>query len=64
MFALLMAGCEEANVKTTNSGYYINSLGNQMQVIELDSCEYFFYVGGHRMAMAHKGNCKNPIHQK
>lgn len=39
----------------------------QLEVIEIDNCEYIFYKKSPNINMgfgfmAHKGNCKNPIH--
>lgn len=50
--------CIEPNVKEKNTGYVMDGLGGQLKSIEVDSCEYIFYENGHRMMMAHKGNCK------
>ena len=33
------------------------------KVVELDKCEYIVWQADGMAAMAHKGNCKNPIHQ-
>ena len=40
---------------------------HQLEVIEIDGCEYIFYKKSPNINMgfgfmAHKGNCKNPIH--
>jgi len=54
----VLLGCNEPNVKMKNTDYVLNEIGDRIKIIELDSCEYMFYEGGHRMAIAHKGNCK------
>jgi len=40
---------------------------HQLEIIEIDDCEYIFYKKSSNRNMgfgfmAHKGNCKNPIH--
>ena len=61
IYTLLVAvlfGCNEPNVKEKSTDYILDELGGTVKIIEVDSCEYLFYEGGHRMAIAHKGNCK------
>jgi len=36
----------------------MDDTGGRLKRIEVDNCEYIFYEKGHRMMMAHKGNCK------
>lgn len=35
-----------------------------VRVVIYDSCEYIIVGGGHSKWGSHKGNCKNPIHNK
>lgn len=63
LLSVVLIGCEQPNVKKTDSGIVLDVGSNKLQIVEIESCEYLFYVGGHRMALTHKGNCKNPIHQ-
>lgn len=58
LVAVIFCGCGEGNIKKEDSGLYFNKMGSSFKIIELDSCEYFFYVRGNKMALAHKGNCK------
>lgn len=58
VFALLLMACEEPNVKIKKTEYVFNSSGHSFKIIELDSCQYFFFEGGHAMGLSHKGNCK------
>jgi len=39
-----------------------NRLG--FKTIVYDDCEYVFFASYHNSGLAHKGNCKNPQHQK
>lgn len=54
-------GDENITVTEENKTIVVNVPGTQsiLYVVTVDSCEYFF--GYHNFA--HKGNCKNPIHQ-
>lgn len=38
------------------------NLGFDCKVVTYDTCEYVVCGGGNSQMMAHKGNCKNPIH--
>lgn len=61
LYTLLLAvlfGCNEPNVKEKSTDYILDEHGGRVKIIDVDSCEYIFYRGGHRMAIAHKGNCK------
>ena len=59
LVAFLFCGCSEPNVKERSTEYILTETGNRVKIIEVDGCEYLFYEGGHRMAIAHKGNCKS-----
>ena len=58
LVAFLFCGCTESNVKKDTTDYIMDDTGGRLKIIEVDSCEYIFYEKGHRMMMAHKGNCK------
>ena len=58
LVAFLFCGCNEPNVKERSTDYTLDVFGGKIKIIEVDSCEYLFYESGHRMAIAHKGNCK------
>jgi len=58
LVTFLFCGCNEPNVKEKNTNYKFDELGGSVKIIEVDSCEYLFYVAAYRGALAHKGNCK------
>lgn len=60
LFAL--ASCDEPNVQTTESTHRIGPYGDQLSVIEIEGCEYFFATYDRGVLFTHKGNCKNPEH--
>lgn len=50
-----------ANFDSKNpSGY--KACGAKIEIVVIDSCEYLYSFNYHATWMAHKGNCKNPIH--
>ena len=55
--AFILFGCEEINTNSKNSGFVI-STGAELQLVEIDSCEYFFGDWGNASVLTHKGNCK------
>jgi len=55
---MFFVGCSEPNIKTEGTEYVINNLGYKFKIIELDSCEYFYFEAGHNGGLSHKGNCK------
>jgi hypothetical protein len=59
-----LTSCVEPNVEQKRTDFIFDEVGSSFKLIELDGCEYFFYEGGHRLALAHKGNCKNCINNK
>ena len=78
MIAILSFGCdgitskqqeqEISNMLSVEANQQISKIkdGN-FEIIEMEDCEYIFYKsqrGGQQgiAVMAHKGNCKNPIH--
>lgn len=69
---LCLACCDRPaqNVTTVNATEYSvllkadGHVDRNVFVVELEGCEYWYIMGGHRNAsLCHKGNCKNPIHQ-
>jgi hypothetical protein len=61
--AITMASCG-GNVDTKSTTYTIPTLiGADLQVVEIEECEYFFTQYDRSAVFTHKGNCKNPIHQ-
>ena len=75
LFAIVLAGCDGSHdMKKNENGFLYSTntvdpknIENNYDVIEIDGCEYIVYseehgYGGYAF-MAHKGNCKNPIHK-
>lgn len=74
LFLFLLVSCEPVSDKseTTPSILQTENLINKMdihdlEILEIENCEYIFYKKGLGTNkgfgfMAHKGNCKNPIH--
>ena len=59
---------EEVSEEEIDSGKLINEIDiHNLEILVIDNCEYIFYKKspdsnkGYGF-MAHKGNCKNPIH--
>ena len=63
LWVLALFGCNESNVKTENTGYYVGEFVNELQVVEIDSCQYLFGDWGNATILTHKGNCNNIIHK-
>lgn len=59
----LFISCNEPNIATKNTGIIINKQGTNLKEVEIDGCEYIMLNGYRMFGIAHKGNCKNPIHK-
>jgi hypothetical protein len=57
LIAFIFFGCEKVNTNKKNSGFVI-STDAELQLVEIDSCEYFFGDWGNASVLTHKGNCK------
>lgn len=58
-----LCSCTERNVNIQKTEYVIwdeHILG----IVVVDSCEYLYGPWGNASVLTHKGNCKNPTHQK
>jgi hypothetical protein len=69
VFLALLSGlvsCKspEPNVPKTKTTYQIASDLAILEIVIIDSCEYLYGPWGNATVLTHKGNCKNPIHQK
>ncbi len=59
---------KEISVSEIQTEQLINEIDvHDLQILEIDKCEYIFYKKSPSTNrgygfMAHKGNCKNPIH--
>jgi len=54
----------EPNVPKTKTTYQIDNELNPIKMVVIDSCEYLYAPWGNATVLTHKGNCKNPIHNK
>lgn len=59
VIAVALFACQKRNVKTESTNYVIGNLGEKFEILTIDNCQYIYYSGGDRMAITHKGNCKN-----
>jgi len=65
MVLMVLASCEEANVHPKSTKYRIGKVsGHEIQVYEFEGCEYFYFEYDRSASLTHKGNCKNPIHER
>ena len=63
LIAFIFFGCKEVNTNRGNrgnSGFVISEGTSPLQLVEIDSCEYFFGEWGSNSTtvLTHKGNCK------
>lgn len=61
---LVSCNSPEPNVPKTKTTYIIESDLSIVEVVIIDSCEYIYGPWGNATVLTHKGNCKNPKHQK
>lgn len=64
MVLMVLASCEGPNVKQESTGYIIDAMGTELEVIKIEGCEYFLVYYSKSKSLCHKGNCKNPIHKQ
>lgn len=57
-----LVGCGYKNDKSIKGENNSDLAG--LKVIVLDGCEYFQFKSYTYYSITHKGNCKNPIHNK
>lgn len=65
--SLFLFGCEQPNVTVKPTQHRIprgktTSESMDLKVVEIEGCEYFMCINYEGNVLAHKGNCKNPIH--
>lgn len=63
ILALLLVTCQRATKEERQADDRNHFLENY-QIIVIDKCQYIFYDGLNRTAIAHKGNCSNKQHTK
>jgi len=67
VFLAMLSGlvsCSERNVDKKTTNYVVSQGNNPLEIVIIDSCEYLYGPWGNATVLTHKGNCKNPIHQK
>lgn len=61
----LMVSCSSRDKHKEVSVYDVDSLSNiDYSIYIIDSCEYIVFYTGSSTWGSHKGNCKNPIHNR
>ena len=61
----LMVGCSGREKQKEVHTYNVDSLPNtDYSIYVIDSCEYIVFYSGSSTWGSHKGNCKNPIHNR
>ena len=56
---LALYSCTESNVVKEKTGYVLKEYYSPLEIVIVDSCEYFYTSEGHAIIFTHKGNCKN-----
>ena len=57
---LAIVGCTEpSNVNTENNRYTVRDHVTPLEIVILDSCEYFYGPWERATVLTHKGNCKH-----
>lgn len=59
----MLISCNPINQNVSRSSTDIVLSGNRLEIVVLDSCEYFYGPGDKRTFLTHKGNCKNSVHK-
>ena len=67
--SVFILSCDEPNVSIKPTQYRIprgksQSESMALKVVEIEGCEYFMCANYEGNVLSHKGNCKNPIHNK
>jgi hypothetical protein len=60
----MMSGCGESNIEKVETQKKYLKTGYPIEIVTIDSCEYIYGPWGNATVLTHKGNCKNPIHNK
>ena len=55
-------GCDEPNIQEKGTGVKVDNAGNEIKVVHYEGCEYLYLTKDRGVALTHKGNCSNPIH--
>jgi len=60
---MMLASCGKPSVSHQLTNHKLGVTGDiELEIVEIEGCEYFFYQGT-SIALTHKGNCSNRIHQ-
>lgn len=60
----MVTGCVPENEKKEVKVFDVNELNTEYSIYIIDSCEYIVFHNGNATWGSHKGNCKNPIHNR
>jgi len=60
----MMSGCIESNIEKQKTSYNLGNGNPPIEIVTIESCEYIYGPWGNATVLTHKGNCKNPIHNK
>jgi hypothetical protein len=60
---MVLASCEETNVERKQTPYTID-INHELEIVEVEGCQYLYGPWGGSTVLTHKGNCKNPIHKQ
>ena len=61
---LVSCNSPKPNVSKTKTTYQFDDKNRPIDIVVIDSCEYIYGSWGYATVLTHKGNCKNPKHQK
>jgi hypothetical protein len=55
---------EQKEISRIQTKLKIDKYHEPLSLIDIDGCEYYFADWGNRAFLTHKGNCKNPLHER
>lgn len=61
---MFIIGCKPQNVEVNETGFILRPDAPPMNIVIIDSCEYLYGPWGSNTVFSHKGNCKNPQHER
>jgi hypothetical protein len=64
LFSLFSSCYDDINVNSKKTDFIISYKDPPLQIIILDSCEYFYLNTATTKLLTHKGNCSNCIKNK
>ena len=64
MGAFIGCNSPRPNVSKTKTTSQFDDKNRPIDIVVIESCEYIYGSWGYATVLTHKGNCKNPKHQK